>query len=332
MNDHRSDSSVSSAQSVPLDWVKNALCNRFGAVQQVETVKLRPWSQVYRVVAERGISYFKICGPDAQQEVSLFEWLLPDHLAILPEIIALEPEQGWIFMADAGIPLRDLPQPENHRQRLQSLLSSYARLQQRSLNYIDNLLEMSLPDRSLERIPHLLQDLVKTGSNNGWIDAVLRNQVLETMTTLEQLCNRLSASPYAAALDHGDLHTGNVLFSHGKLSICDWGDACITHPFCSLLPLVVASLGQQFASVVEVVETSLVRKYLQNWSSFASIDSLKAEARLALCLGLVLRAMDMAYMLQSADEESVNRWSPFVSKCLAQWVQLEATIPRTNLE
>ena len=227
--------------------IQDALFIRFGTVQQVETVKLRPWSQVYRVVAERGISYFKICGPDAQHEVSLFEWLLPDHLAILPEIIALEPEQGWIFMADAGIPFRDLPQPENHRQRLQSLLSSYARLQQRSLNYIDNLLEMSLPDRRLERIPHLLQDLVKTGSNNGWIDAVLRNQVLETMTT-------------------------------------------------------------------------------------ASIDSLKAEARLALCLGLVLRAMDMAYMLQSADEESVNRWSPFVSKYLAQWVQLEATIPRNNLD
>jgi hypothetical protein len=41
--------------------------------------------------------------------------------------------------------------------------------------------------------------------------------------------------------------------------------------------------------------------------------------------------MDATYMLQKADAESVNRWSPFVSKCLAQWVQIEANIPRTNL-
>ena len=332
MNDQRFDSDVSSAQSVPLDWIKDALRNHFGAVQHVETVKLRPWSQVYRIVAEQGISYFKICSPDAQHEITLLEWLLPDHSALLPEIIAVFPDQGWILMADAGIPFRDLPQSENQRQSLHSLLSSYARLQQHSLNQIDDFLEMSLPDRRLERLPHLVQDLVETGSKNGWLDAVLQNQVLETITTLAQLCNRLSASPYAAALDHGDLHTGNVLFRHGKLSICDWGDACITHPFCSLLPLVITSIGQQFASVVEVVETSLVGAYLQSWSDFASLDSLMTEARLALCLGLVLRAMDMAYMIQRADAESVNRWSPFVAQYLAQWVQVEATIPRTNLE
>ncbi len=78
----------------------------------------------------------------------------------------------------------------------------------------------------------------------------------------------------------------------------------------------------------EVVETALVRAYLQNWSSFASLDSLKVEARLALCIGLVLRAIDIAYMIQRADAESVNCWSPFVSDYLAQWVQMETTIPR----
>ncbi len=237
----QSGNSVTSTAALPLHWIAEALSPELGDILQVETVKVRPWSQVYRVIAEQGISYFKICGPDAQHEGALLEWLLPEYSAILPEIIALSSEHGWILMADAGIPFRDLPQPENHYQSLQFLLSGYARLQQRSLNHIDDLLEMSLPDRRLERLPHLVEDLVESWSNRGWLDAVLQNQVLETMTTLEQLCSLLSASPYATTLDHGDLHTGNVLFKNEILSICDWGDACITHPFCSLLPWVATS-------------------------------------------------------------------------------------------
>jgi alkyl sulfatase BDS1-like metallo-beta-lactamase superfamily hydrolase len=44
------------------------------------------------------------------------------------------------------------------------------------------------------------------------------------------------------------------------------------------------------------------------------------------------KVMDTTYMLKGADAESVNRWSPFVSEYLAQWIQIEATILRTNLE
>lgn len=319
-------------QAVPLNWIAEALSPELGDILQVETVKVRPWSQVYRIITEQGTSYFKICGPDAQHEVALLAWILPNHAAIAPEIIALSPEQGWILMANAGIPWRDLPQPEAHHQSLQTLLSRYAQLQQHSLNHIDTLLAMPLPDRRLEWLPQLLRDLIATGDAHGWFNTELPTQVLDTLPSLERLCKCLSASPYAAALDHGDLHTGNVLVKSDRPRICDWGDACITHPFCSLLPLVETAMGDQFVSVGELVNSDLIQAYLQTWESFTSSHVLKVEMQQALCLGLVLRAIDIAYMLKSADAESVKRWSPYVSKFLVQWVHLAATIPQTILE
>ncbi|MDB9526326.1 phosphotransferase [Oscillatoria sp. CS-180] len=329
MNNPTADQGDLLTQAVPLDWIKNALPTRFGDIQHVEAVKLRPWSQVYRVASERGISYFKICGPDAQHEVSLLEWLLPDHAAIAPEIIALSPEWGWVLMADAGIPWRDLPRPAAYHQRLKPLLSSYAKLQQHSLDHIDHLLSINLPDRRLEQLPQLVEDLIDAGDTNGWFETELQNQVLGTLPTLERLCQGLSTSPYAAALDHGDLHTGNVLIKRDRPRICDWGDACITHPFCSLLPLVETMVGDQCSSVGELVNGDLIQAYLRTWQTFAPSHVLKVEMQQALCLSLLLRAIDMAYMLQSADAESVKRWSPFVSKYLTRWVHIAATIPQT---
>jgi hypothetical protein len=42
--------------------------------------------------------------------------------------------------------------------------------------------------------------------------------------------------------------------------------------------------------------------------------------------------MDMTYLLKGADANSVNLWFPFVSEYLAQWVPIEATIPRITLD
>lgn len=322
----------SESSGLPQAWLAAALSDKFGAIRQIETVKQRPWSEVYRIVAERGTSYFKICGPDAQYEVALVEWLAPDYRDSLPEIMALSAEQGWLLMADAGIPLRDLLSPESHAPEFERLLTIYAQVQHYSLSHIDDLLAMQLPDRRLDQLSQLTQDLVETGRQQGWLDAALSNRVLDTLPTLERLCAALSASSYAAALDHGDLHRGNVLVKDNQLRICDWGDVCITHPFCSLLPLVETVMEKQFSSVGEIVNGDLIQAYLQTWRPFAPSHVLKIEMQQALCLGLVLRALDIAYMLQKADAESVKRWSPFVSKFLARWVHLAATIPQNGLE
>jgi hypothetical protein len=321
-----SDRSVSPSQALPIGWISHALSPKFGNVQRVETVKQRPWSEVYRIVAERGTSYFKICGPVPQYEVALIEWLPPNYRGILPEMIALSAERGWMLMADAGIPFRDLPSPESHSPELEQLLATYAQVQQYSLEHIDDLLAMQLPDRRLDQLSQLTESLVETGREQSWLDEALSSQVLDTLPALESLCSILSTVPYAAALDHGDLHTGNVLVRDNQLRICDWGDVCITHPFCSLLPLVEKTIGPQFSTVRDVIETDIIQAYLQSWNGFAPFEVLKSDAERAICIAFILRAMDMAHMLKRADADAFAHWSPFMAQCLSRWVQLEETM------
>jgi hypothetical protein len=312
--------------AIPFDWIANALPSALGNIKRIETVKQRPWSQVYRIQTERGIAYFKICGPDHRQEGPLLNWLMSQP--IMPDVFALDIEQGWILMADGGVLLRELPDPKAQHANLATLLSHYARLQQRSLEHIDKLLAMPLPNRCLGQIPYLVQQLMNTGTRQGWLDKELSKQVLDTLPTLEQLGSSLSEAPYAAALDHGDLHTGNILFKQNHLRICDWGDACITHPFCSLLSLVETVMGSQYSTLLssKVLETDWVNAYLQAWDAFASMETLKIELQQALGIALLLRALNIAYAIQHADADTLTRWSPSVTNYLSQWVQLEPLV------
>ncbi|MEM8642521.1 MAG: aminoglycoside phosphotransferase family protein [Cyanobacteria bacterium P01_G01_bin.54] len=317
---------ISHNSAVPIDWLTRALPLNLGAIQQIETIKERPWSQIYRIQTERGIAYFKICGPNHRQEVPLLKWLMPQP--IMPSVFALDIEQGWILMADGGVLFRELSEPEAYHANLATLLSHYARLQQQSLEHIGKFLAMPLPDRRLNQLPELVQQLLNIGTHQGWLDQELFKQVLNTLPILEQLGSKLSEAPYAAALDHGDLHTGNILFRQNHLRICDWGDACITHPFCSLLPLVETVMGSQYSTLVpfKLMEIDWVNAYLQAWHTFAPMETLKLEFQQALCIALLLRALNIAYAIQHADVDTLTRWSPSVTNYLSQWVQVEPLV------
>lgn len=44
---------VASTAALPLKWIAEALSPELGDILQVETVKVRPWSQVYRAAPSR---------------------------------------------------------------------------------------------------------------------------------------------------------------------------------------------------------------------------------------------------------------------------------------
>lgn len=304
-----------------LDWLNHALPPKFGSMQQIETVKQRPWSQVYRIRAVGGIVYFKICGIDRQHEVELLQWLEPEHAMIIPEVIALDAEKGWILMADGGVPLRELSQPEAYCDCTATLLSDYAKLQKYSLAHTDTLLKIQLPDHRLSRLPELVKNLLITGTRKEWFDQTLSNQVMDTLPNMKQLCQDLSGTAYSAALEHGDLHTGNILIKAGQPRICDWGDAWVTHPFCSLFPLLQASFSPERILAFSPETEKLINAYLEPWKQFAPLETLQSQFIKALYIGIVLRALNIANALVQADEPAMRRWSPCIAELLIQWVQ-----------
>lgn len=274
-----------------------------GAVLAITTVKERPWSAVLRVRFERGTAYFKACGPGGSHEPALLRYLAGGWSPLLPERLQVDEARGWMLLADAGEPLRDVADADGHLAVLSRLLPAYAELQVSTVEAVEPLLRLGLPDRRLDRLPGLLAELLADGAAHPLLPEFAR------------CCADLAASPFSAALDHGDLHPGNVLVRGDSFCLCDWGDSSITHPF--------ASLGVTFE--VCPPARQLLDAYLAPWARFGAPEALRRDFERALWVAEAVRALDMARMLAGGDEGSRARWQPFLAARLERWARYPGT-------
>jgi hypothetical protein len=307
-------------------WLERvAASNGFGRIVQWTEVKARPWSLVYRVVFTHRIGYFKACGRGGRHEANLLAYLQQQGCGFIPRLLAVDRVRAWMLLEDAGAPLRDAVDVSGQLGVLRRLLPRYGEMQLESRKSLAQLEEFGLPDRRLPLLPGLLVSLVSGGALDADAGKAgeLRVAVLAAVPALERCCAALGASGYAAALEHGDLHTGNILVAGKRVVICDWGDACLTHPFCSLGVMLETLLGGVAASERGRTAAQLVAAYLEPWSGLASRATLVAEVQAAVWLAHVLRALDFAHMCRGREAAAVGPgWQTLIEESLAAWVGL----------
>jgi hypothetical protein len=299
-----------------------------GRLKNVHTVKERPWAVVRRVTFQRGTSYFKACGMSGRHEPLLLPWLAKHWSSVIPEVQRAQGQFGWILMADAGPPLRETTDASAQLPALASVLSAYSRIQIESVASVGRLLEIGLPDRRVHQLPGLLARLIDSEVLSIGRDAPeaqdLRSRLRDALPRFTKCCERLASSPCAAAIDHGDLHAGNVLCGGASYRICDWGDSCVTHPFCSL----AFSLETALATLPEDQREPWARRlrdaYLEPWAPLLPPERIHAELQAALWIAHVVRALDFAHMFRGADEETLSRWQPLIGERLEMWLRCEA--------
>ena len=153
---------------------------------------------------------------------------------------------------DYGGTLREALHGADSLEVWQHLLRRYAEIQIASRPETTCWLALGVPDRRLESLPELLRALLADDAalclgHSAGLLAAERATMRALLPEFGACCRELAAMPYPAALDHGDLHAGNILVSEGTYSFSDWGDANLTHPFCSLL-VICHLLGSDFAS------------------------------------------------------------------------------------
>lgn len=304
-------------QSVCLWIEQSGAKNQFGKLVKLTTVKKRPWSFVQRVQFERGVCYFKACSAAGGHEPALLHFLDRVGFTAVPHTIATNLEQKWLLQQDGGEPCRDKMSHSEQVALLQNLLPEYAKLQIKTMTHLPELPSLGLPDRRLERLPAAFEELL------GQVEHGLGEDVVGVGTAvLHQTFSRLQQSPFAAALDHGDLHLGNLLVDGSDYRLCDWGDASITHPFCSLLPLLESVLRPLDVDAREVVGNQLRDAYLQSWSYLADMQQLQAHFADAIWLAHLVRLLDFVHMFTSADAESLKQWLPLIGWRLHFWLGL----------
>lgn len=304
-----------------------------GEIAGVEVVKERPWSAVWRVEFANRVAYFKACCHNGRHEPPLLRRLAASWGDYLSPLLAIDDARHWLLLDDAGSSLHQTASPDTSRAAMQELLPIYARLQQASLDYAPSLPDLvALPDRRLPRLPALLDELMASGrvqADDIDIDA-LQDAVATLRPAFERTCLALADSPFALALDHGDFHVGNVLVRDGRYRLCDWGDACVTHPFASMLVVLNFVLPQMPENERVAQGECLVGTYLEAWKEFASETTLRATLRQTLWISQVLRVMDYDHMLRDCDQASWEKWKDLIPKRLLQWVEHYALLERED--
>ncbi len=277
------------------------------AAGAVEEVKLRPWSAVLRAPTSAGDVYFKANLPALANEPALTRLLAridPKH--VLP-VLAEEPDEGWMLQADGGPTMRSRLDGSDDVRRWEVMLERYAELQVRASGHVAELLAAGAPDRRLDALPGLYEQLVETGPD----------ELRGLGARIAALCAELDAFGLPLSVDHGDLHSGNVLAPGDGCVFFDWHEAAVTHPFLSMVVVMRSVAHSHGLEPGGAAAARLRAAYLAPWARFGGQSALQSALDLALRVGPLTRALAWTRVLRGLPPPEQGEWAEYVPGWLA---------------
>jgi Ser/Thr protein kinase RdoA (MazF antagonist) len=240
----------------------------------LEVIKERPWSFVVKVPAKDGVFWFKENRGATGYEASLIHALARWVPGRVLQPVAIDAERSWSLLPDGGQTLR-----ETGGGNWEQMLAEHAQLQRDLAVHSAQLLSLRVPDQS-------------PAAMAAWASA--RGATPPPLPTLADI---------PLTLQHDDLHDGNV-FADGK--VFDWGDASVSHPFGVLLVSLNVLAHFRELKPGDPLLKRAAEAYLEPWSDLAPRASLLAEARKAIELAKIGRAMSWERGMRGATAAQIT--------------------------
>ena len=270
------------------EWI-SAGCARAGLGRTgTALARARMYSVVVRVPTSGGTVWFKASPPAASFEPALIDALahwFPDQFAAP---VAVDLDRAWSLTRDGGQTLAEARERADDLGAWQAMLCGYARLQFGLAPHATELLGLGLADLRPDSIPWQFDKVLADPATERAVGAAdgitpARYQALcELAPRLRDWCAELAGLAIPASLDHADVHPNNVFAARN--TPFDWGDAAVTHPFCSLL--IALRTGAEHASLPPRSPklAALTDDYLRFW-----LDAGYPRAAVDRSLSLALR-------------------------------------------
>jgi hypothetical protein len=274
-------------RTAALEWVAGELAAHGLRECGPRLVRLRPWSVLVRLSVEGGgVLWFKANPPASLFEAALTEALsgwVPEHVL---KPVAVDAARGWSLLPDGGPRLADVLEAGPDDPRVwEELLRQYAGLQRSLLPYVERIETLGVPGARTAALPGVFDRLV---AENGALTAADRAVLHGLRPRLVRWCEELAGLGIADSLDHADVHAGQVLVpAPGRFTFFDWGDANVSHPFCSF----VVPAGHAVERYGPEVLPRLRDAYLEPWTGDGhTARDLRRALRPAWRLGALGRA------------------------------------------
>jgi hypothetical protein len=279
------------------DWIEERLAERGSTITgDVEQPHVEWWSTALRVPTSEGVVFFKASRPKDAFEGPLTELVAGVMPARTAEVLANDVDRAWMLTRDAGRRLREAVAGDAQLAEWEQLLPRYAELQITMAARARELLEIGVPDFGLTSLPTLLARVLDdegalTRDDEDGMSSVQRRELLEQLPAFTESCRQLSELGIPESLQHDDLHDGNVFVRNGEHVFFDWGDACVSHPFHTLV-VTLRALAYRLGLEPGAPAIGRLRDaYLEPWTAHATAGDLVAGADIARRTGTVQRAM-----------------------------------------
>ncbi|MEU3777589.1 aminoglycoside phosphotransferase family protein [Streptomyces sp. NPDC032472] len=274
------------------DWAGRELAAHGLYESGPREVRLRPWSVLVRLTVEEagggnGAAVWLKANPSASAfEAGLAEALarwVPEHV-LRP--LAVDAGRGWSLLPDGGPLFREvLDRGPADPGAWEEPLRRYAAMQRALTPYAGRIEALGVPAAHTAALPEVFDRLLDA-------DTVLepgqRRALHALRPRLADWCAELAGTGIADTLDHSDLHESQLFAPRpDRFTFFDWGDAAVSHPFCSLLVPARAARERYGAGVLPRLRDA----YLEPWTGAGATA---AELRRAVSLAYRLAALGRA--------------------------------------
>lgn len=282
-----------------------------------------PWSVVSRIATDKGWLYLKQMAPlfaHEPQALRLMRALI--EASPVPNCLAHAPELRAFLMPDCGVPLRPLLKESFDAALMQQALQLCATLQHNCIAHRDTMLTQGIPDQRLARLPELLAELLADDSlmRAESISPQERLAFLRLLPGIAKLGAELTSCGVPETLEHGDFHDNNVLWQNRQLTINDWGDASLSHPFFSLASCLESAGRNHGLKPNDGISTQLIDAYLTSWLDYADNVTLHRSLDIALQLRPIHFAVNYRRLAKNVAYQPDDYYAGWIAKRLREFV------------
>jgi len=260
--------------SSPSDWAIYTLKEKgYSVIEGPTTIQQVPWSKIQCIYTHQDTLFLKTMLGPFDKEALLIDYLVSHtHHPNLPRVVAFETSLRCFLMNDAGLTLRYLSKQLYAVHHAKLALQYCAEIQLKSIPHIHSLLALGILDWRISQLPRYYEALINNTQFlkfNGLLpDAIKRLHHLQN--SFNNLCQACEEYMIEDTLEHGDFQDKNILIKDNHITINDWGDSCISHPFFSCLLWLESMKYNHQLTPSDALYHQLIQAYLKPWLVFHS--------------------------------------------------------------
>lgn len=297
--------------SEAIEWGLNYLvCNGYSVNTPPENVQNTPWSYVIRFSTSNGYIYLKKTPKLLSLEADITKILDDQFNAPVPKIIAHNPQLYCFLMHDAGKSLREILKKRFDVTLLRKAVDQFISLQLSVADQVDIFFRIGVPDYRLNKLTDLFKELILKKDillSDGLTEKEIRK--LESLIPVVfDLCKKLSGCNIKETLVQPDFHDNNILVYDvsKKITIIDFGEIVISHPFFSLHNFLYQIKKHHGLKNEDEIYQHIVNAGLKNFTLHESKENVLNAFTISRILGLIYGALANYRLMIACGNENLK--------------------------